>query len=70
MVADDKTKRGPADRARINSQEDYELEYRAKEWGVSKERVREAVQAVGPIVDDSQAASRRVNAEDREEQSP
>lgn len=30
-MADDKTKRGPADRARINSQEDYELEYRAKE---------------------------------------
>ncbi|HEY8697669.1 MAG TPA: DUF3606 domain-containing protein [Rhizomicrobium sp.] len=51
-MADDKTKRGPADRARINSNEDYELEYRAKEWGVSKERIREAVQAVGPMVDD------------------
>jgi uncharacterized protein DUF3606 len=35
-MADDKTKRGPADCARINSNEDYELEYRAKEWGVSR----------------------------------
>lgn len=51
-MADDKSKRGPADRARINSNEDYELEYRAKEWGVSKERIKEAVRAVGPMVDD------------------
>ncbi len=51
-MADDTSKRGGQDRDRINAQEDYELEYRAKEWGVSKERIREAVQKVGPMVED------------------
>jgi len=51
-MADDPTKRGSQDRDRINPQEDYELEYRANEWGVSKERIKEAVQKVGPMVKD------------------
>lgn len=51
-MADNPRKRGSQDRDRINTHEDYELEYRAKEWGVSKERIKEAVQKVGPMVKD------------------
>jgi hypothetical protein len=51
-VADDKSKRGPADRSRINTNESYELEYWANKWGISAERVRDAVAAVGPMVTD------------------
>lgn len=49
---DDKSKRGPADRERINIHEDYELEYWSKELVVSKERIKEAVRAVGVMVKD------------------
>ena len=51
-MADDPKKRGAADRNRINTHEDYELEYRAREWGVSKQQIKDAVQKVGPMVDD------------------
>ena len=46
-MSDDKTKVGGQDRARINVHEPYELEDAAKSLGVSKDRVKEAVAAVG-----------------------
>lgn len=39
--------RGPADASRINLNEDYERRYWAEAFGVSEQRLREAVQAVG-----------------------
>jgi Protein of unknown function (DUF3606). len=42
-MAYDKTKRGPADRFRINIHEAYEVEYWSKELGISPERLRELV---------------------------
>ncbi|AUA58855.1 Protein of uncharacterised function (DUF3606) [Achromobacter spanius] len=50
-MSDDLTNRGPQDRARINVNEDHELRYWTKELGVSEERLKEAVKAVGVSVE-------------------
>jgi hypothetical protein len=44
---DDKTKTGTPDSKLINLNEDYEVQYWTKELGVSKEKLEEAVNAVG-----------------------
>jgi hypothetical protein len=46
-MSDDKSKVGAQDRARINVEEDYELADWAQKFGVSPERLKEAVAAVG-----------------------
>jgi hypothetical protein len=51
-MADDKTKVGGQDRARINMNEDYEVQDWTKSLGVSKEQLAEAVKAVGDRADD------------------
>jgi predicted DNA-binding protein YlxM (UPF0122 family) len=55
-VADDKTKIGKPDRDRINPNEDYELQDWATHFGVSKEKVKQTVEKVGPMVDDVEKA--------------
>ncbi len=50
-MSDDLTNLGPQDRARINVNEDHELRYWTKELGVSEERLKEAVKAVGVSVE-------------------
>ena len=50
-MADSLKDRGPQDRSRINTQEDWELRYWSKELGVSPEELRKAVQKVGPSAD-------------------
>lgn len=42
-MSDDKSNRGPQDRARINVNEPYELRYWCNELGVSQERLRALV---------------------------
>jgi hypothetical protein len=49
MMTDDKSKAGGPDRDRINVNEDYELQYWTKALGVSAEKLRDAVKAVGPM---------------------
>jgi hypothetical protein len=51
-MADDKSKVGKPDRARINVSEDYELRDWSKKFGVSPEQLKAAVHKVGPMVDD------------------
>jgi hypothetical protein len=51
-MADDTSKRGAADRSRINTSEDYELRYWTEKWNVSAEALRAAVAKVGPMVTD------------------
>lgn len=51
-MADNKTKVGKSDRDRIDIHEDSELSDWEKHFGESRERIREAVKAVGPIVRD------------------
>jgi hypothetical protein len=48
-MTDDKTKRGPADRARINVHEDYELRDWAERFHISPEKLKDAVAKVGPM---------------------
>jgi hypothetical protein len=55
-MSDDKTNRGPADRARINVHEPYEVEYWSKELGVSPERLRELVAKHGVVAADLRKA--------------
>ena len=46
-MADDKTLRSPEDRSRIALGEDYEVRYWTDKFGVSRQRLDEAVRAVG-----------------------
>ena len=55
-MADDKTKRGPADRLRINVNEDYELAYWTNELGVSEARLRQLVHSHGVMAADIRKA--------------
>lgn len=43
--------RGPKDRTRINVNEDWELLYWTKQFGVNEATIRKAVQKVGPSVE-------------------
>ncbi|MES2456452.1 MAG: DUF3606 domain-containing protein [Bacteroidota bacterium] len=47
-MADDKTKQDGRDDAKIDINDASELEYASKSLGVTPNRVREAVEAVGP----------------------
>lgn len=51
-MSDDKTRSGGQDRKRINVNEDYELRDWAAKFGVSAERLREAVLLVGDRADE------------------
>lgn len=58
-MSDDKTNRGPADASRININEDYEVRYWTKEFGVSESALREAVKRVGVMKKDVSEELRR-----------
>jgi hypothetical protein len=47
-MADDKRNTGSPDRDRINVNEPYELSYWTREFGISAEALKQAVQTVGP----------------------
>ena len=51
-MSDDKNNRGGQDRSRISTSEDYELDYWTQKFGVSRDRLREAVEVVGSSADD------------------
>jgi hypothetical protein len=55
-MADDKSNRGPADRARVNIHERYELEYWSKEFGVTPAKLRELVGKHGVMAADIRKA--------------
>lgn len=50
-MPDDKTIRAPQDASRIALGEDYEVAYWTEKFGVSRERLEEAVKAVGNSAD-------------------
>lgn len=54
-MSDDKTNRGPRDRARVNVGEDYEVRYWTKELNCSETKLRQAVKEAGPMVTDVKA---------------
>ena len=47
-MPDDKTKRGPQDRAKTNVQEKYEMDYWSRKFGVTPDQLRNAVKKAGP----------------------
>jgi hypothetical protein len=54
-MADDRSKRGAADRTRINIHEAHEVRYWTEALGCSKEQLEEAVQHVGVMAEDVRA---------------
>jgi len=58
-MADDKTLRSPQDRSRVAMGEDYEVRYWTERFGVSRERLQEAVDAVGNGADAIEAYFKR-----------
>jgi len=48
FIMDNKTNTGKADESRININESYELQYWSEKLNVSRDQLREAVEAVGP----------------------
>lgn len=50
-MSDDKNNRGPQDRSRINTSEDYEFDYWTAKFGVSRDELRNAVDQVGSSAD-------------------
>ena len=55
-MADDLSNRGPADRIRINVNENHEVRYWTKELGVSGARLRELVKEHGVMAEDVRKA--------------
>ena len=51
-MSDEKSNRGPADRTRINVNEDYEIAYWTKELGISADRLRNLVAKHGVMAAD------------------
>lgn len=51
-MADDLSNRGPRDRSRVNTSEEWELRYWTKEFGVTEDELKAAVQAVGAGAED------------------
>jgi len=58
-MADDKSKRGPQDRSRINTGEDYEVRYWSEKFGVSPDQLKAAVKKVG---DSAEAVEKELKA--------
>ena len=56
---DDKTKKGPQDASRVNVNEPWELRYWTQKFGVTAEKLRTAVKAVGPMVKDVETQLKR-----------
>ena len=53
-MSDDPKKKGRQDRSRINTSEDYEVQYWSKKFGVSPDELKAAVNKVGNSVADVQ----------------
>lgn len=51
-MSDDPSKRGPADRLRINVHEEHELRYWSEKYSVSADALKKAVAAVGVMAAD------------------
>lgn len=53
-MADNLKDRGAQDRARINLNESWEVQYWSKKFGISADELRTAVEAAGPMSADVQ----------------
>ena len=46
-MADDRTNRGEPDRSKVSGSEDYEVDYLARQYGMTREHARDLVKRVG-----------------------
>lgn len=53
---DDKSKKGPRDAARVDLSEDYEVRYWTERFAISKDKLAQIVEKVGPMVKDIEKA--------------
>lgn len=58
-MSDDKNERAPQDSSRVAMGEDYEVRYWTDKFGVSRDRLQEAVNAVGNGADAVEAYLKR-----------
>lgn len=58
-MADNPKDRGPADRARINLNQDHEVRYWTDALGCTEDQLKAAVKKAGPMVDDVRAALKK-----------
>lgn len=58
-MSDDKTLRAPQDASRISMSEEYEVRYWTDKFGVSRDRLQQAVDAVGNGADAVEAWLKR-----------
>jgi Protein of unknown function (DUF3606) len=58
-MSDDPTKKGAADRDRINVHERYAVEYWSKKFGVTPDQLKAAVQKVGVMASDVEREFKR-----------
>ena len=54
-MADDKTNRRPADRARVNVHEEYELRYWSEKFGCTHDELKAALRKAGVMAKDVEA---------------
>ena len=52
MAENNHISRGPKDRTRVDVEQEWELVWWSKGWGVSTDTLRAAVREVGPLVAD------------------
>ncbi|MDB5821340.1 MAG: hypothetical protein JWR21_44 [Herminiimonas sp.] len=50
-MADELSKRGSADRLRVNTNEPHDARYWCQKWGCTEEELRKAVQVAGVMAD-------------------
>lgn len=55
-MSDDRTRRGPQDRSRINTSEDYEIRYWTETLGVSADALKRLVSQHGNSVEKARKA--------------
>jgi hypothetical protein len=58
-MADNSTQRGPQDAMRVNVNQDHEVQYWTRKFGVTKEQLAAAVKAVGPMAKDVEVHLRK-----------
>ena len=61
-MADDKTNRGEPDRSKVSGSEDYELDYLARKYGMTREKARELVERIGTNREKLDEAAKRMKA--------
>ena len=58
---DDKTKRGAADRRKVAAGQEYEVQYFARQFGISEEQVRALIDQYGNDRAKLEAAAKRLS---------